>query len=167
MALARSPDLTSTTHQKTQTKYFILRKHFDQPSQYKSQALWILITPKCQNCHRYLLQVSSLQQSGSESESDRETTIRAIERKLIQKYTPKPDGSLDGSFDISEIDDNLFEDFCVPPLHEDVDIASLDIHSYAEERAQVPNQEEDSFNVDNYLGLPRDDYEREYLNSLL
>ena len=128
-------------------------KHFDQPSQYNESSFTDFDHTELPE----LPQIpppsfSSLQQSGSESESDRETTIRAVERKLIQKYTTNgvietPDGSLDGSFDIGEIDDNLFEDFYVPPLHEDVDIASLDIHSYAEERAQVPNQE-DSFNVD-------------------
>ena len=163
---------TNDTGTLTRPHIFRRGKHFDQPSQHNRSSFSDFDCTQLPGLPEISPpSLGSLQQGRSESESDRETTLRSDERKLIQKYTPNgvietPEGSLEGSFDIGEIDDNLFEDFYVPPLHEDVDIASLDIHSYAEDRAQDHNQE-DTFSVDNYLGLPRDDYERDYLNSLL
>jgi hypothetical protein len=107
-----------------------------------------------------------------ESDSDREAKLRANEQRLIQKYTPNgiietPEGSLDGSLDLGEIDDSLFDKYYLPPLsHEDTDIALRGIGSYTDDKPGVLHRA-DTFDVEEILAVPYDDYEKDYLSGLL
>lgn len=103
-----------------------------------------------------------------DSDSERETRLRANEQRLIEQYTPNgvietPDGSLDGSFDVGDFDEDMFEKFYVPPLrHEDADIQLLETR----EKPRLLYQA-DAFNVNDVLGMPYDEGEKDYLNGLL
>jgi hypothetical protein len=107
-----------------------------------------------------------------ESDSDREAKLRANEQSLIQKYTPNgiietPEGSLDGSLDLGEIDDSLFDEYYLPPLsREDTDIALRGIGSYTDDKPGVLHRA-DTFDVEEILAVPYDDYEKDYLSGLL
>lgn len=107
------------------------------------------------------------------SDCEHETKHRTSEQKLIQMYTPNgvietPEGSLDGSFDAGSIDDNLFERFYVPPLtHKDDWIEPDDANNSCSEDEQRMSHRDDVFDVNEALGGPYDDYERDYLNGLL
>ena len=116
---------------------------------------------------------SSVEYNG-DSDSEHETNHCVSEQKLIQMYTPNgvietPEGSLDGSFDVGSIDDNLFERFYVPPLtYKDDGIEPSDTNnSFSEDEPKVSHLNDDAFDVNEALRDPFDDYERDYLNGLL
>lgn len=105
-----------------------------------------------------------------DSDPEQEGKLRDNERRLIEKYTPRgvietPEGSLDGSFDVGDFDETLFDKYYLHPLtYEGVDIASLEIGNDAKERPRDLYRC-DSFNVDDALGVP-DENERDLLNMI-
>lgn len=104
-----------------------------------------------------------------DSDSQREIRLRANEQRLIEQYTPNgvietPEGSLDGSFDVGDFDEDLFDKFYVPPLrHEDAGVSSLE---HTGENPKLLYQL-DAFNVNDVLRMPFDESEKDYLNGLL
>ena len=107
------------------------------------------------------------------SENERDSNFRSSEQRLLQKYMPNgiietPEESLDenDSFDLGDIDETLFDQYYIPPLsHEDIiDITSLECYPM-----DNPNMLHGggAFKVEDILGVPYDEYERDYLSGLL
>lgn len=102
------------------------------------------------------------------SNYEREAKLRANEQRLIEQYTPNgviesPEGSLDGSFDIGEINEDLFDSYYVSPLRYEGETVSLENDNRTEELSQVLHRD-NSFNVDDALAETFDDSEKGLLN---
>ena len=125
----------------------------------------------------YLPELSSPSQSlesmhNNDTDYDRQERFCSIEQKVIEKYTrtgeiETPEGSLDGSFDLGEINEDMFDEYYVHALaNGDLDIASQEYDSYTGDKAKAAHRRE-TFNVEDVLEGPYDDSEKDYLNGLL